>query len=85
MDHEHGLEQFFESTIVNLKNYDLTDIFFTLSYDILDRHITKYSFYKLLFGMYLNIYSPLQEQIYSLEEHIGPYNYYKIKNFYMKL
>ena len=81
MDHEHGLEQFFESTIVNLKNYDLTDIFFTLSYDILDRHITKYSFYKLLFGMYLNIYSPLQEQIYSLEEHIGPYNYYKIQKF----
>ena len=81
MDHEHGLEQFFESTIVNLKNYDLTDILFTLSYDILDRHITKYSFYKLLFGMYLNIYSPLQEQIYSLEEHIGPYNYYKIQKF----
>ena len=81
MDHEHGLEQFFENTIVNLKNYDLTDIFFTLSYDILDRHITKYSFYKLLFGMYLNIYSPLQEQIYSLEEHIGPYNYYKIQKF----
>ena len=78
MDHEHGLEQFFESTIVNLKNYDLTDILFTLSYDILDRHITKYSFYKLLFGMYLNIDSPLQEQIYSLEEHIGPYNYYNI-------
>ena len=78
MDHEHGLEQFFESAIVNLKNYDLTDIFFTLSYDILDRHITKYSFYKLLFGMYLNIDSPLQEQIYSLEEHIGPYNYYNI-------
>ena len=78
MDHEHGLEQFFESTIVNLKNYDLTDILFTLSYDILDRHITKYSFYKLLFGMYLNIDSKLQEQIYSLEEHIGPYNYYNI-------
>ena len=78
MDHEHGLEQFFESTIVNLKNYDLTDILFTLSYDILDRHITKYSFYKLLFGMYLNIDSPLQEQIYSLEDHIGPYNYYNI-------
>ena len=78
MDHEHGLEQFFESAIVNLKNYDLTDIFFTLSYDILDRHITKYSFYKLLFGMYLNIDSPLQEQIYSLEDHIGPYNYYNI-------
>ena len=78
MDHEHGLEQFFESTIVNLKNYDLTDILFTLSYDILDRDITKYSFYKLLFGMYLNIYSPLQEQIYSLEDHIGPYNYYNI-------
>ena len=78
MDHEHGLEQFFESTIVNLKNYDLTDILFTLSYDILDRHITKYSFYKLLFGMYLNIDSTLQEQIYSLEEHIGPYNYYNI-------
>ena len=78
MDHEHGLEQFFESTIVNLKNYDLTDIFFTLSYDILDRHITKYSFYKLLFGMYLNIDNPLQEQIYSLEDHIGPYNYYNI-------
>ena len=82
MDHEHGLEQFFESTIVNLKNYDLTDIFFTLSYDILDRHITKYSFYKLLFGMYLNIYSPLQEQIYSLEDQIGPYNYNKIKFLY---
>lgn len=81
MDHEHGLEQFFESTIVNLKNYDLTDILFTLSYDILDRHITKYSFYKLLFGMYLNFDSPLQEQIYSLEDHIGPYNYYKIKKF----
>ena len=78
MDHEHGLEQFFESTIVNLKNYDLKDILFTLSYDILDRHITKYSFYKLLFGMYLNIDSPLQEQIYSLEDHIGPYNYYNI-------
>lgn len=78
MDYEHGLEQFFESTIVNLKNYDLTDILFTLSYDILDRHITKYSFYKLLFGMYLNIDSPLQEQIYSLEDHIGPYNYYNI-------
>ena len=78
MDHEHGLEQFFESTIVNLKNYDLTDILFTLSYDILDRDITKYSFYKLLFGMYLNIDSPLQEQIYSLEDHIGPYNYYNI-------
>ena len=78
MDYEHGLEQFFESTIVNLKNYDLKDILFTLSYDILDRHITKYSFYKLLFGMYLNIDSPLQEQIYSLEDHIGPYNYYNI-------
>ena len=78
MDYEHGLEQFFESTIVNLKNYDLTDILFTLSYDILDRDITKYSFYKLLFGMYLNIDSPLQEQIYSLEDHIGPYNYYNI-------
>ena len=78
MDHEHGLEQFFESTIVNLKNYDLIDILFTLSYDILDRDITKYSFYKLLFGMYLNIDSPLQEQIYSLEDHIGPYNYYNI-------
>ena len=81
MDYEHGLEQFFESTIVNLKNYDLTDIFFTLSYDILDRHITKYSFYKLLFGMYLNIDSPLQEQIYSLEDHIGPNNYNKMKKF----
>ena len=85
MDHEHGLEQFFESTIVNLKNYDLKDILFTLSYDILDRHITKYSFYKLLFGMYLNFDSPLQEQIYSLEDHIGPYNYYKIKKFLYKV
>ena len=82
MDHEHGLEQFFESTIVDLKYCDLTDIFFTLSYDILDRHITKYSFYKLLFGMYLNIDSPLQEQIYSLEDQIGPYNYNKIKFLY---
>ena len=81
MDYEHGLEQFFESTKVNLKNYDLTDIFFTLSYDILDRNITKYSFYKLLFGMYLNIDSPLQEQIYSLEDHIGPNNYNKMKKF----
>ena len=81
MDYEHGLEQFFESTKVNLKHYDLTDIFFTLSYDVLDRNITKYSFYKLLFGMYLNIDSPLQEQIYSLEDHIGPNNYNKMKKF----
>ena len=81
MDYEHGLEQFFESTIVNLKYYDLTDIFFTLSNDILDRNITKYSFYKLLFGMYLNFDSPLQEQIYSLEDHIELYNYNKMKKF----
>ena len=81
MDYEHGLEQFFESTIVNLKYNDLTDIFFALPYDTIAKKLTKYSFYKLLFGMYLNIDSPLQEQMYSLEDHVGPYNYNKMKKF----
>lgn len=81
MDHEHGLEQFFESIVVNLRNYDLTDIFFNLPYDTLDQNLTKYSLYKLLFGMYLNINSPVQEQIFGLKDHIGFYNYNKIKEF----
>ena len=81
MDHEHGLEQFFESIVVNLRNYDLTDIFFNLPYDTLDQNLTKYLLYKLLFGMYLNINSPVHEQIFGLKDHIGFYNYNKIKEF----
>ena len=81
MDYNHGIEQFFESIVINLKYNDLTDIFFNLPYVTLDQNLTKYSLYKLLFGMYLNIDSPVQEQMLSLEDHIGAYNYNKIKKF----